>query len=66
MGVNWTARYVLGMGGLVAGGLWLAAFMLTADVGGGATTDAMAAKGVGLFALGVSLVATAILLATVE
>jgi hypothetical protein len=62
---DWTVGYVFGMGALVAGGFWLAAFLLTADAGSAGATTSAAADGVGLFALGVSLVAATILLATV-
>lgn len=61
---NWTARYAVGMASITAGGFWLAAMMLSTPSGAG--RGGIVAKGVGVFALGVSLAAAAVLLATDE
>jgi hypothetical protein len=61
---NWTARYAVGMASIAAGGFWLAAMMLSTPSGTG--RGGIVAKGVGVFALGVSLAAVAVLLATDE
>lgn len=67
MSANVTARYALGMCGVVAVGFWVAGFLLSVDVGAAAGPNAATAtKGVGVFALAVSLVAAALLLAVVE
>ncbi|MDS0296404.1 hypothetical protein [Halogeometricum luteum] len=67
MPANWTARYALGMSGIAVGGFWLAGFLLSVDGAAAATPNAATAtKSVGIFALAVSLVAAATLLATVE
>lgn len=67
MSANWTARYALGMSGVAVGGFWLAGFLLSVDTAAAVSPNAATAtKSIGIFALSVSLVAAATLLATVE
>jgi hypothetical protein len=67
MSANWTGRYAVEMSGLVVGGFWIAGFLLSVEGTAAASPNAATAtKSVGIFALAVSLVAAATLLATVE
>ncbi|ADQ68342.1 hypothetical protein GL213_13860 [Halogeometricum borinquense] len=67
MSANVTARYALGMCGLVVGGFWLAGFLLSVEVGAAAGSNTVTAtKSVGIFSLAISLSAAVMLLAVVE